>query len=97
MSTSKVASTEEGEEGMEGETGNPDHFDTSIESLEECSAELDWSFSLAIDSMELGPQYAENLLVMGQPAGDSLVDTVWSYANPLEWIRALRNSGKESE
>ncbi|OJZ80600.1 hypothetical protein ASPFODRAFT_147512 [Aspergillus luchuensis CBS 106.47] len=51
----------------------------------------------------MDPGYAEkhltltwqHLKVLGEPAGDSLVDTIWSSANPLEYIRALRTN-KES-
>jgi hypothetical protein len=72
--------------------------------VENSSSELDWTFSRAIETIRnLGPESAEkhltltfqNMIVLGDPVGDSLVDTVWSSANPLELIRSLRHSKKE--
>lgn len=72
--------------------------------VEDPPSELDWTFSRAIETMKkLGPESAkkhlaltfQNLTVLGDPVGDSLVSTVWSSANPLELIRSLRHSKKE--
>lgn len=89
-----------GSSATEEETGG-----SSTDSyVEDPSSELAWSFSRAIQTMkDMGPEYAEkhltltweNMTVLGDPLGDSLVDTVWSAANPMEWIRSLRHSKKE--
>jgi hypothetical protein len=72
--------------------------------IEESSSELDWTFSQAIETIRnMGPESVEkrltltfqNMTVLGDPVGDSLVDTVWSSANPLEMIRSLRHNKEE--
>lgn len=72
--------------------------------VDESPSQLEWTFSRAIEVIrDMGPEYAEkhltltwkNMTVLGDPVGDSLVDTVWSCVNPLEYIQAIRHNKHE--